>query len=104
MSIELDIKAILSSYAQLTLFVLMLSIGLSQGFNNLSLLLRKRSLLIRCLLASFVLVPIAAMVINQIFPLDFPIRIGLATMAICVVSMGANSGNIRSFSPLRSVA
>lgn len=83
MSIELDLKTILGSYAQLTLFILMLSIGLSQGLANLFLLWRQRSLFIKCLLASFVVVPIAAIAINQVLPLSFPIRVGLATMAIC---------------------
>ncbi len=83
MSIELDLKTILGSYAQLTLFILMLSIGLSQGFSNLSLFWRQRSLFIRCILASFLIVPLAAIVINQVLPLSFPIRVGLAAMAIC---------------------
>jgi BASS family bile acid:Na+ symporter len=83
MSVELDIKTILASYAQLTLFILMLSIGLSQGFNNLAYLWRRPGLLARCLIASFVLVPIAAMIINQVLPLPFAVKVGLATMAIC---------------------
>lgn len=83
MSIELDIQAILSSYARLTLFTLMLSLGLSQGYGNLSVLWRKPNLLIRCLLASFIFVPLAAMVIEIIIPMSFPVRIGLATMATC---------------------
>ena len=83
MSVELDFKTILGSYAQITLFLLMLSIGLSQGFKNLSFLWRQRSLLLRCILASFLVVPLVAMVINQILPLSFPIKVGLAMMAIC---------------------
>lgn len=83
MSVELDIKTILASYAQLTLFLLMLSIGLSQGFNNLAILWRRPGLLARCLIASFVVVPIAAMIINQVLPLPFAVKVGLATMAIC---------------------
>jgi BASS family bile acid:Na+ symporter len=83
MPIELDIKAILSSYAQFTLFILMLSIGLSQGVANIIYLWRRPNLLARCLLASFVVVPLAAMLINQVIPMSFPVKIGLATMAIC---------------------
>lgn len=83
MSIEVDLKTILGSYAQITLFLLMLSIGLSQGLKNLSFLWRQRSLLVRCILASFLVVPLVAMVINQILPLSFPIKVGLAMMAIC---------------------
>jgi BASS family bile acid:Na+ symporter len=83
MPIELDIKAILSSYAQITLFLLMLSIGLSQGLANIAYLWRRPGLLARCLLASFVVVPLAAMLINQALPMSFPVKVGLATMAIC---------------------
>ncbi|MDJ0553950.1 MAG: bile acid:sodium symporter [Microcoleaceae cyanobacterium MO_207.B10] len=83
MSIELDIKTIISSYTQLTLFILMLSIGLSQSFTNLSLLWRCPGLLTRCLIASYILVPISAMVIDQVLPMDFSVKAGLAMMAIC---------------------
>jgi BASS family bile acid:Na+ symporter len=83
MSIELDIKTILSSYAQLTLFILMLSIGLSQGVANIAYLWRRPGLLARCLLAAFVVAPLAAMMIDQIIPMDLAVKVGLATMAIC---------------------
>jgi BASS family bile acid:Na+ symporter len=83
MPIELDIKTLLGSYAHFTLFVLMLSIGLSVGFTRIATLWRKPGLLARCLVASFVLTPIAAMVINQVLPLSFPVKAGLAMMAIC---------------------
>jgi BASS family bile acid:Na+ symporter len=83
MPIELDIKTLLGSYAHFTLFVLMLSIGLSVGFTRIATLWRKPGLLVRCLVASFVLTPIAAMVINQVLPLGFPVKAGLAMMAIC---------------------
>ena len=83
MSIELVIKAILGRYAHLTLFILMLSIGLSQGFTNLAMLWRRPGLLGRCLIASYILVPIAAMIINQVLPMSFPVKAGLAMMAIC---------------------
>ena len=83
MSIELDIKTILGSYAQLTLFILMLSIGLSQGFTNLALLWRRPGLLARCLIASYILVPVTAMIIDRVLPMSFPVKAGLAIMAIC---------------------
>jgi BASS family bile acid:Na+ symporter len=83
MSIDLDIKTLLSSYAHITLFILMLSIGLSQGFANIAYLWRRPGLLLRCLLASFVVVPLAAMLINQVIPMAFAVKVGLATMAIC---------------------
>lgn len=83
MPIVLNVKEILGSYAHITLFTLMLSIGLSQGFANIAFLWRRPGLLARCLLAAFVLVPIVAMAINQVLPLSLPVRIGLAMMAIC---------------------
>jgi BASS family bile acid:Na+ symporter len=80
---DINIDTVVSSYATLTLFLLMLSIGLREGFANLTLLWRRPGLLFRCLLASFVLVPIAAMAIDAIFPLSDPVRAGMAAMAIC---------------------
>jgi hypothetical protein len=62
------------------IFVLMLSIGLKEGFRGLSILWQKRSLLIRCLLASLVLVPLAGMVVLRIVPMDTSARIGLMTL------------------------
>jgi BASS family bile acid:Na+ symporter len=80
---EINIDTIVSSYATITLFLLMLSIGLREGFANLTLLWRRPGLLFRCVLASFVLVPIASMAIDAIFPLSDPVRAGMAAMAIC---------------------
>ncbi len=80
---EIDVKAVVGNYAQITIFMLMLSIGLKEGFKGLSILWQKRSLLIRCLLASLVLVPLAGMVVLLIVPMDTSARIGLMAMAIC---------------------
>ena len=51
---EIEIKTIVENYTQITIFALMLSIGLKEGFQGLSVLWQNRSLLIRCLLASLV--------------------------------------------------
>ncbi len=80
---DIDIKAVLGSYAQLTIFLLMLTIGLEEGFNNLSILWRRIPLLIRCLIASFIIVPLSAMLIVSIVPMVTSARIGLLAMAIC---------------------
>jgi len=80
---NIDIDTVVSSYATLTLFLLMLTIGLREGFANLTLLWRRPGLLLRCLLAAFVLVPIACMAIDAIFPLSAPVRAGMAAMAVC---------------------
>ena len=80
---DIDIKAVLGNYAQLTIFLLMFSIGLEEGFKNLSLLWRRIPLLIRCLIASFIVVPLSAMLILSIVPMDTSSRIAVAAMAIC---------------------
>lgn len=80
---EIDIKTIVGSYAQITLFLLMLSLGLKEGVGNLTLLWRQPWLLIRCLIASFILVPLAAIAIDLLFPLDPEVRLGMGAMAIC---------------------
>lgn len=80
---DIDIKAVLGSFAQLMIFLLMFSIGLQEGFKNLSLLWRRKPLLIRCLIASFIVVPLSAMLILSIVPMDTSSRIGLGVMAIC---------------------
>ena len=80
---EIDIKAVVGSYAQLTIFLLMLTIGLEEGFKNLSILWRRPPLLIRCLIASFVVVPIVAIVILSVIPMAQSTRVALAAMAIC---------------------
>jgi BASS family bile acid:Na+ symporter len=83
MSIDIDFKALLGSYAQVTLFILMLSVGLSTGFAKLLALTKNPSLLVRCVLAAFVLVPLAAMLIDRIIPMSTAMRLGLAMVAIC---------------------
>ncbi|MDR9403578.1 MAG: hypothetical protein RI580_09070 [Halothece sp. Uz-M2-17] len=80
---EIDLKTIIGSYAQITLFLLMLSIGLKEGVENLTLLWKRPNLLIRCLIASFLLVPLAAIAIDALLPLDTPARLGIGAMAIC---------------------
>ena len=64
-------------------FGLMLSIGLREGFENLTLLWRRPGLLFRCVLASFVLVPIASMAIDTVVPMGDATRAGVAVMALC---------------------
>ena len=109
---ELDFKTIVGSYAQITIFLLMLSIGLSEGFRNLSILWQRPSLLVRCLIASFVLVPLAAMAIVEIVPMSSAARIGLWAMAICpgaplmynkLTSMKANTALGGSFQTTTSL-
>jgi BASS family bile acid:Na+ symporter len=80
---EINIDTIVSSYATITLFLLMLSVGLREGFENLTMLWRSPSLLGRCFLASFVLVPLATMAIEAIVPMGDASRAAIAVMALC---------------------
>lgn len=76
------IEFLITKAAQLTLFLLMLGMGLNLTIRQLSDLWYKPGLLIRVLLASFVLVPIAAAIVVGILPLPTPVRIGIALMAV----------------------
>lgn len=76
------IETLITKAAQLTLFSLMLGMGLSLTIRQVLYLWYKPGLLLRVLLASFVLVPIVAALVVQIIPLPTPVRIGIALMAI----------------------
>ncbi len=78
----MEIKELLTSFAQITVFAVMLSMGMVLGFEGISRLWRRPSLLLRCLFAAFVVVPLAAMVVTQVLPLDSNVRAGIAAMAI----------------------
>ncbi|MCU0527527.1 MAG: hypothetical protein MUF72_22205 [Elainella sp. Prado103] len=76
------IESLITRAAQLTLFVLMLGMGLNLTIRQLSYLWNKPGLLIRVLLASFVLVPLVAAIVVGLLPLSAPVKIGIALMAI----------------------
>ncbi|HEY9648012.1 MAG TPA: hypothetical protein V6C88_16675 [Chroococcidiopsis sp.] len=76
------IVSLITKIAQLTLFALMLGMGLNLTMQQVLYLWHKPGLLIRALLASFVLVPLVALVVVQIIPLSAPVRVGIALMAI----------------------
>lgn len=78
----MDINELLSGFAQLTVFSIMLSMGMALGFTGISRLWRRISLLLRCLVAAFVVVPLAAMVVTKVLPLPFEVRAGIAAMAV----------------------
>ncbi len=78
----MDLKELLSSFAQLAVFATLLSMGLALGFSGMAQLWRSPSLLFRSVLAAFVLVPVAAMVVVFVLPLSFEVRAGIAAMAI----------------------
>jgi BASS family bile acid:Na+ symporter len=76
------IEFLITKAAKLTLFVLMLNMGLNLTIREVSYLRDKPGLLLRALLASFVLVPLVAVIVAQIFPLPVPVRIGIMLMAV----------------------
>ena len=78
----INIKELLSSFAQITVFATLLSMGLTLGFSGMTRLWRQPSLLVRCVVAAFVLVPLAAMVVTKVLPLPFEVRAGIAAMAV----------------------
>lgn len=78
----MELKELLTSFAQMTIFAVMLSMGLVLGFNGIARLWRRPSLLVRCLIAAFLVVPLAAMVVTRVLPLPFEVRAGIAAMAI----------------------
>lgn len=78
----MEIKALLTSFAQLTIFAVMLSMGMALRFDGITHLWRRPLLLFRCLIAAFVIVPLAAMAVVNLFPLDFNVRAGIAAMAV----------------------
>lgn len=78
----MDLKELLSSFAQITLFAVMLSMGMVLGFRGMVSLWRRPSLLLRSVVAAFVAVPLAAMVVTRVLPLPFEVRAGIAAMAV----------------------
>jgi BASS family bile acid:Na+ symporter len=78
----MEIKTLLSHFAQLTLFAVMLSMGLNLRFRGVVALARQPVLLLRSLLAAFVLVPLAAIAVVKLPGLSFDVRAGIALMAI----------------------
>lgn len=78
----MDIKELLTSFAQITIFAVMLSMGLLLGFDGIARLWRRPSLLVRCFIAAFLIVPLAAMAVTYLLPLSFNVRAGIAAMAV----------------------
>lgn len=78
----MDIKTLLSSFAQITVFAVMLSMGMTLGFQGITRLWRRPSLMLRCFVAAFVVVPLAAMAVVYVLPLTFEVRAGIAAMAV----------------------
>jgi len=77
-----NIKELLSSFAQLAVFATLLSMGLVLGFSGMARLWRQPGLLVRSVIAAFVVVPVAAMVLVLVLPLSFEVRAGIGAMAI----------------------
>ncbi len=79
---SINIKELLSSFAQLAVFATLLSMGLVLGFGGMARLWRQPGLLLRSVIAAFVIVPLAAMILVWVLPLSFEVRAGIAAMAV----------------------
>ncbi|MEY3297747.1 MAG: hypothetical protein RLZZ597_1007 [Cyanobacteriota bacterium] len=79
---SINIKELLSSFAQLAVFATLLSMGLVLGFSGMARLWRQPGLLLRSVIAAFVIVPLAAMILVWVLPLSFEVRAGIAAMAV----------------------
>jgi BASS family bile acid:Na+ symporter len=78
----MDIKELLTSFAQIAIFAMMLSMGLVLRFEGIARLWKHPSLLIRSVIAAFIAVPLVAMAVVHVLPLSFEVRTGIGAMAI----------------------
>jgi len=78
---------------KVTIFSLMLSLGISLSFEKMLFLWRKPALLFRALLAVVVLVPLVVVLLLKLFNLPLGVMMGLALLA---VSPGAPLATKRS--------
>lgn len=67
----------------------MLSIGLQVNFKDFSLLLKRKVLLLKSLVANFIIVPVIGIVMVKIFPL--PAEVGLAFVALALTPGGLSA-------------
>ncbi len=72
---------ILLAFTSLTIFTLMLTIGVNQSLEKLTSLWRQREVLLRALLAVLVLVPAVVMALLLVFDLSPEVATGLALLA-----------------------
>ncbi len=78
----MEIKELLSGLAYMTVFGVMLSMGMELGFSGMILLWQKPGQLIRAIAAAFVIVPLVAMLLVKLLPLPFTVRAGIAAIAV----------------------
>lgn len=69
------------------LLLLMCSIGLKEGFVNLTPLWRRPSLLLSALLAAFVVLPLFPMAIDRVIPMGVPVRAGSCQLLLNLSSV-----------------
>jgi len=72
---------ILLAFTSLTIFTLMLTIGVNQSLEQLTSLWRQRAVLFRALLAVLVLVPVVVIALLLVFDLSPEVATGLALLA-----------------------
>ena len=79
---EQMLKIVVGGTLKVTIILLMVSLGLQSTRQDLFFLWRRPSLLFRCLIAAFVVVPVAAYLALQLLPLTFEDKVGLWVVAI----------------------
>ncbi|MFV2034750.1 MAG: hypothetical protein ACC631_06525 [Halocynthiibacter sp.] len=72
---------ILLAFVSLTIFTLMLTIGINQSLEQLTSLLRKREVLLRALVSVLVVVPVVVFTLLLVFDLPPEVATGLALLA-----------------------
>lgn len=78
----MDIKALIPFVVQGSLFLLVLAVGLRSRWEDLTYVFRKPKNLARALVAVNVVVPLAAVILGALFPLDWRTKAGLIIMAV----------------------
>ena len=104
--ISLEVKPILLILVKITIFSLMLAIGIALSFEKMLSLWRKPALLFRALLAVVVLVPLLVFLLLKLFNLPPEVMAGLAFLAaspLAYLILGAVLGVLYSIGRKRKL-
>ena len=97
----MDIKALIPFVIQGSLFLLVLAVGLRSRWDDLTYVFRKPKNLVRALIAVNIIVPLTAVILGELFPLDWRTKAGLIIMAVSPLAPFA-TGKMLKASPDRS--
>ena len=79
---EMTARVAIAAAIKVTIVLLMVSLGLQTTHRDLLRLWRRPRLLVGCLIAAFVVVPVAAYAVFHMLPLSFAAKVGLWVVAI----------------------